>query len=438
MQFVRAANIMHRFLSLLPAWTIAAALSIVLCAPGRANPAPAAATDKRDQAIALYNARDYRGAAGILDVYLLANTTDYYAAYYAALAHQQLGDSGKARQYYRQVYNLAPNSKIGTYARDILLKLDPSFAASIARTTKASTAIPSTETGIVKAIVDLPPTDEAPPLDPTLPAECRVRFEKGLGTVQLDAFIDGRPLKMTLDTGASGISVGKNQLAQMGAPLPPGKADGVTDGSSISGPISFWMIKATVKVGPIERKNCDIQVLDSSSAQPLLGQTFFKGLDYTIDQGGGEVVFRQKALTAKMGEIKNSVSVPFTFKEAENRIIVQVEVNGKSGPMIFDSGSAANACLFKSTGQLDAFGLKVPDDAWLSRPVVSRNQIRGTGLHFVVKRIKLGPIDRSDIDVGVDMGSSNDENLPLLGPPFWQGYEYTIDMKKKLIHFVRR
>jgi hypothetical protein len=29
-------------------------------------------------------------------------------------------------------------------------------------------------------------------------------------------------------------------------------------------------------------------------------------------------------------------------------------------------------------------------------------------------------------------------NLPLLGQPFWQGFEYTINQQKKVIEFVRR
>jgi predicted aspartyl protease len=222
----------------------------------------------------------------------------------------------------------------------------------------------------------------------------------------------------------------------MGAPLPTGKPDGYTGGSSNANPVAVWIMKANVKVGPIEQKNVEISVLENNAAFPLLGQTFFKAFDYTIDQGGGELVLRQKALSAKLGAIRNSESVPFTFREKGNRIIVQVEVDGKSGPMIFDTGNSASACVFRSFGDATAFGVQIPDDAVRGR----HSGVSGSGsaLHFPLKRMKLGPIDRTDVEVAVNEGMEDPEGLPLLGQPFWQGYEYTIDMKKKLIHFVRR
>jgi predicted aspartyl protease len=55
---------------------------------------------------------------------------------------------------------------------------------------------------------------------------------------------------------------------------------------------------------------------------------------------------------------------------------------------------------------------------------------------FTVRRAKLGPIDRTDLPVTVSNTGSTE--LPLLGQPFWQGFEYTINHQKKVIEFVRR
>jgi hypothetical protein len=80
----------------------------------------------------------------------------------------------------------------------------------------------------------------------------------------------------------------------------------------------------------------------------------------------------------------------------------------------------------------------VPEDAKFSH----HTGVNGSGLAkvFTVRRLKLGPIDRSDVWVSVNLDTSDSSSIcaPLLGQPFWLGYEYTIDMKKKLIHFVRR
>lgn len=396
--------------------------------------APAAAPDKRTQAVTLYNNKDYRGAALLLDEYLTTNNRDPYAAYYAALANQQIGNSGKARTFYKMVYTLAPTSQIGGYAKNILLKLDPSFAASLP---DASTAgAHEGGSGSAQTASSMSADTDAV-IDPTIPAECRVRFEKDNSNLEVDVYIDGRRIKMDLDTGAPTVCIGKNQLAEIGAPLPSGPAAGESGGSSNAMTQKYWIVRTTVKLGPIERKNCVVKVLEHNSAPPLLGQTFLHGLDYTIDQGAGEIVFRQKAMTAKMGGVRNSVAVPFEFKEGGSRIVVQVEVNGKSGPMMFDTGNTASACTFKSLGEAKNFNLTVPDDASRRRHVGVTGS--GSSLCFPVNRMRLGPIDRSNVEVSVNEGVPDGfEMLPLLGQPFWQGYEYTIDMKKKLIYFVRR
>ncbi len=398
--------------------------------PSHAAPA---ATDKRSQAIALYTAKDYRGAAQMLDDYLAVTKNDAYGAYYAAMANQQIGNSNKARIYYRQVYTISPNSQIGGYAKNILLKLDPSFAATIPSTASGSTGTAGTAGAASGA--GSSSSGETIPFDPSLPSECRVRYEKSTSRIFLDVYIDSRPIKMMFDTGAPRTCIGKNQLAEIGAPMPTGAPAGTTGGSASSVEVPYWMVKANIKVGQIERKGVNLMVLENNSADPLLGQEFFQNFEYTIDQGGGEIVFRQKALAA--GSIRNAVSVPFTFKKEGSRIVVQVTINGKTGPVMFDSGNTASACSFFNRTEAAKFGIKVPDDATMAR----HSGVNGSGSCsvFPVSRMQLGPIDRSNVEVSVNEGTDGaTEGLPLLGQPFWQGYEYTIDMDKKLIHFVRR
>jgi predicted aspartyl protease len=388
--------------------------------------AMSAQVEQRSRAIGLYTAKDYAGAAQVLDQYLTQYKNDPYAAYYAAMANQQLGNNNKALYFYRQVYALSPNSQIGGYARNILAKLDPSFAAAHPA---AAQQAPAASAGSASSGSD------TPAFDPSLPSECRVHYEKQTSRIFLDTFIDGRQIKMMFDTGAPNTCVGKNQLAEIGAPLPTGPPAGNTTGSSSSETVPYWIVKADIKVGQIEKKNTELMVLETNSADPLLGQAFFQNFDCTIDQGAGEIVFRQKS--AARAAIRNSVSVPFTFRKEGSRIIVQVTINGKTGSAMFDSGNTASACSFFNKGQLDKFGLKVPDDAVRGHHV----GVNGTGscLIFPVGRMQMGPIDRSNIEVSVNEGTEVDEDgLPLLGQPFWEGFEYTIDMNKKLIHFVRR
>ncbi|MBS1989868.1 MAG: aspartyl protease family protein [Cyanobacteria bacterium SZAS LIN-3] len=402
-----------------------------------ACPALSAPPDKRGQAIALYNTRDYRGAAQLLEDYLATNNRDPYAAYYAALANQQTGNSNKARMYYRLVYSLAPTSQIGIYSRNILLKLDPDFAAAMAKK-PAAEGIPSTEQALAKAIVDLPSAEDQIVLDRSVPAECRIPFKKSWNGVNLDGFINGRPMRMKFDTGAPDVVVGKNHLEPLGIALPTGKPDGETGGSASADKVPFWMMKATVKVGPIERRDLPIMVMEHDHSEPLLGQTFFKCYDCSIDESSGQINFRQKALASNQGVSGAAVSVPFEFREAGNRIIVQAEINGKQFPMIFDTGNTANACSFMSVKQAEKAGIKVPPDATITTHYGVNGA--GTARAFQINRLRLGPIDRKDVWISVNTDVKDAEGIeaPLLGQPFWEGYEYTIDRKKKLIYFVRR
>ncbi|MBS1989867.1 MAG: retroviral-like aspartic protease family protein [Cyanobacteria bacterium SZAS LIN-3] len=394
---------------------------------------PASGADKRTDAINLYNAKDYRGAAALLDDYLVVNNRDPYAAYYAAMANQQTGNVNKARMYYRQVYTLSPNSQIGGFAKNILLKLDPSFAASLPKTTSTGTSssASSVSSGASSA------TASAPAFDPSLPGECNIPYDKSNSGLGLDVYLNGRVVRMILDTGAPGICIGKEQMEQIGLKPPTGPADGTTGGSSNDEQVKTWNTTATVRVGQIERRNFPVEVLETNHARPLLGQTFFKDFEYTVDQSAGLIRFRQKAIAMKStNNSANAVAVPYKFREEGHRIIVTAEVNGKPCPMMFDTGNTSCAVAFSSEKQLTALGIKVPEDAEL----VTTVGVSGSGVcsRFPINRIKLGPIEKSNVYVNVNHGTLEDREEPLLGEPFISGYEYRIDSEKHLIYFTRR
>jgi len=405
----------------------------LLCAALMAGAAVGA--DKRTEAIALYNAKDYRGASLLLDEYLAANNRDPYAAYYAAMANQQIGNSNKARTYYRLVYTLAPTSQIGGFARDILLKLDPSFAATLPKSTATAG---SSSSSTAKGAAGGSSTSDAPAVfDPSLPGECNIPYDKSGNGLEIDVYLNGKCVRMILDTGAPGICIGKEQMESVGLKPPSGKPDDQTGGSSNSDMINVWNTTATVRVGQIERRNFPVEVLETNHAHPLLGQTFFKEFEYTVDQSAGLIRFRQKAIAARAtNNSANAVAVPYKFREAGHRIIVNAEVNGKPCPMMFDTGNTSCAVAFSSEKQLTALGIKIPEDAEL----VTTVGVSGSGAcsRFPVNRIKLGPIEKTNVYVNVNHGTPDDREEPLLGEPFISGYEYRIDSAKHLIYFTRR
>lgn len=421
------------------------------------------AASLRDQGISLYNNKDYPGSIALLEKHLATYPNDYFALYFAALCYQQTGQLTRAIYNYQRVSQLAGGSQYGQYAQQILAKISPQSIASVGGTSSAANKSSGSSSSSSSSTSSDPSSDSGQPssssgksasgksgsssnsstaskksevvaLDPNLPKECDVNCTKdNHGRIWVDAYLENRPVKLLFDTGAPTVFIGQNQLSQYGINLNLGTANSQAGGSSSDERMPAWMKKLRVKVGPIERTT-SVQITEVNHADPLLGQSFFKEFDYTIDGGGGRIHFRQKAL-GQGGAVRNAYSVPFAWRELGHRVIVNVEINGKTGPVMFDTGNTASALCFHSEKQAKAFGIAIPDDA----PTTMTSGVTGSGVSKVVtvSRIKMGPIDRSNIEVNIRNGGDA-QDLPLLGQPFWENYQYTIDMNAKQIHFVRR
>lgn len=375
------------------------------------------AVAKRNQAIGLYNAKNYREAGRLFDEYLTVAPQDYYALYYNGLCGQQTGNMGKARNCYRQVLQLAPGTVYAGYAQSILARIDSSGQAN------SSAGLQSYgQSG----------QSSGSEIDPSIPKEWDVPcLRSPEGHIFVNAEVEGKPIRLLFDTGAPTVFMGKNQMEAAGIPAPSGPPNSVAHGAS-GGGVPAWVVKLRVKLGPVERK-VTAQITDHNVAEPLIGQSYFGGFQYTIDGGGGRIHFKQRGLNTM--DNRFATSVPFTWREAGNRIIVELEINGRRGKALFDTGNTASALAFFSSAQAAEFGLKVPDDA----DVAINTGITGSAVvrRFTVGRMRLGAIERTDVPVTV--GEAHGAvDFPLLGVPFWQGYEYTIDKEKGLIQFVRR
>ncbi|CAN5598196.1 hypothetical protein BH11CYA1_BH11CYA1_39790 [soil metagenome] len=385
-----------------------------------------AVENKRDLGIKQYNAKNFKNAIVLLDQHITVYPQDYYALYYDALACQALGDMGKAKIYYRQVASIAPTHQLGVYATTVLRQIDPTFASSQRGSSANSggSSIGVRSTGGYAAAT-------SSKLDTSIPMEWDVYCTPGEHGVWVDVDLDGRRVKMLFDTGAPAVTIGKNQLAEIGLQAPSGPANSFTGGSSTSGTIAAWVVPMKVKVGPVER-TVPVQIIETNHADPLLGQTYFGAFEYTIDPSAKRIHFKQRGYNNSTN--RNAYEVPFTFVKNGGRVVVNVEINGKTNPFIFDTGNTLAGIAFHSSAQASQYGVQIPDDAAVSMS----SGVSGSGAirTFTVRRARLGPIDRTDLSVAVSETAHNE--LPLLGQPFWQGFEYTINQQKKVIEFVRR
>jgi clan AA aspartic protease (TIGR02281 family) len=322
-----------------------------------------------------------------------------------------MGDYARAKDRYRQILTAFPNTPAAEMATEAIKQLDPGLYRRL--------------TGVSPAA--LPSGGEHAASDPSLPESARLYFNKQGESLIVDGEVNNRSIKMVFDTGAETCVFGKNHLQQLGITPPSGPPDGMASGVGSAGVVKTWNMKTTLKVGGITRRNFPVTVQEVLPTDPLLGQTFFSDYTYVIDNGAHSIAFHKRGHSAST--TNNAYAVPFTREGKE--MIVNVEVNGKGCPMIFDTGAEGTAF---SADQVRKLGISIPDDA----ETQMSTGIGGTttGVAFNVERMKLGPIEKRNIKIGV-VDASNMPR-PLLGQNFYGDWQYTIDNSAKMIHFLRR
>jgi clan AA aspartic protease (TIGR02281 family) len=270
----------------------------------------------------------------------------------------------------------------------------------------------------------------------SLPSESRIPFTKEGALLVVDASINNRAVKMIFDTGAESCTFGKNQLRELGIAEPQGKSTGFSVGVGSSGSIETWALPATLKVGGIERKNFDLQVQANMINKPLLGQTFYKDYEYTIEKTSGDsgtIHFVKKSAGSSTVRSASSGRDPYAvpFQRSGRNLIVQVEVEGHLMTMFFDTGASAVAF---SSEQLKKANIPIPEDA----QTASTSGIGGetTSQVFTIKRMKMGPIEKTNCTV--TCAAAMNSPYPLLGQSFFGDWQYTIDNANSVIRFVRR
>jgi clan AA aspartic protease (TIGR02281 family) len=384
--------------------------------------------------VQFYQKRDFKKAYSYFVSAAKSNPYDADIIYYEAMTLQQLHNNKEAIKLYASLVSNFSYSNAGKLAGAALNRLDPEYYRQLTKSKSGSATNASTTTIRPHATAG---SEGQSPDYASLPSEARIPFIKEGRLLVIDASLNNRSLKMFFDTGASGCVFGKNSLTELGLSVPSGPSTGTSFGVGSSGSIETWSMPATLKVGNIERKNFEISVLGTMSMRPLLGQTFYKDYEYTIDkqsEDAGTIHFVKKQpagaiRTAQGNSGRDLYAVP--FQRAGRNLIVQVDVNGHPMAMYFDTG-AANVAF--TVDQLKKANISIPDDA---QTTVSSGAGGDTPTQlFLVKRIKMGPIEKSDFQVSAVASAAM--QYPLLGQSFFGDWQYTIDNANSVIRFVRR
>lgn len=105
--------------------------------------------------------------------------------------------------------------------------------------------------------------------------------------------INGKPIPMFFDTGAHGVVLDRKHIQQVGLSIPDGAEEGFSTG--IAGTVkSYHFNVSRIKMGPIEKRNFGISVLDQGNIpHPLMGQEFFGEWRYAIDNVHNVIKFQR-------------------------------------------------------------------------------------------------------------------------------------------------
>jgi clan AA aspartic protease (TIGR02281 family) len=384
-----------------------------------------------DGGIALFKKNQYKEALPYFSRAVNNNPFDANALYYCSINYQKLGDRKNAVTGYARLISQFPDSQARRLAVSALSGLDPTYCRQLLRPAdylSGSTSTPPAFTGGrgTSTFYDVDPAVTQGRVD-------FVRHESVSNLMSVTGRLNGRDCQFLFDTGASDCCVGKNTLQELGIALPTGPPTTSVSGVGSKSGTPAWEQNLELRLGGITR-NVKFVVLDQR-AEPLIGQTFFHDFIYTIDTNVGSngsrgtITFNKRSGTHVASQSSLS-SVPFERLNS-NHVIVPVEVNGKKTKMIFDTG--ASMIVF-TREQLQALQIAVPADA-----VPIRNSgVSGStdGLIFNVARIRMGPIDKSQMPVGV----VEDARMayPLLGQSFFSDWKYTLDYDRNILNLQKR
>ncbi len=402
----------------------------------------ALAANKLQEAYLHYQSHRFKEAIVAFDEHIRANPRDANAIYYDALCNQQVGNIPRAKSLYRQVVQINPGSQIATYAESILIKVDPSYRSSSSSSdpsyrpqSSSSSSSSSSASRSNHSASSVSDVDSSAPGQSAIkgPDQANVYYRPNGRQIMVTVEINGRPVEMMLDTGAPGICIGKEQLQSIGVSPPDGPPTGETGGAANASRVATWNMNVSLKVGPFTDPNCKLKVMASEGGNALLGQSFIKNFEYSVDQSAHCIRFIRKGGASSQAQ---GYSLPFTFRKSGNRIIVEGEINGRKNNFMMDTGNSGSGIAFHSPEQAAKYGAPVPEGARIG----TFHGVSGSGQAYIydISHLRIGPIDRNDVKIAAHMGGGFGGEEPLLGHEIFEGWQYTIDYDKKVIHLLRR
>lgn len=355
--------------------------------------------------LSCYKDKNYSAAEKCFQASLKANPNNVTAMYYEGLCYCNNNEHDQAKKMFRQIVERFPQSQ----------------EAKLCSAYLSQTAQPRAQTS-----ANSQPAASRQAAQNNLPDEVSIPFSKGFGGhLLIDGALNGRRMRMYFDTGANNCVFGRNSLIQAGVSETGSRDAGFASG--VGGQVKVKQMLASVEAGNLSRQ---LPVLVQNNLDtPLLGQPFYEGYSYDIDNNAGIIRFK-KIGSRSQSQSFDSVEVPYT-EQGSSHIFVEAEINGgRRFPTCFDTGAGGGITM--SALQAMALGINIPQDATPMR--VGGVAGESMAVTFNARTVRVGPLQKTNCPVTVLQGNLP---FPLIGEDFFGQRTYTIDKAKKVIRFSR-
>lgn len=362
-----------------------------------------------DSGVKQFGQKNFQQALASFSLAEQGGKKDANLYYYQALCNQQLKNYAKARELFQYVRVKFPSSDAAILSEQALGVVKTQTPAS--------------------AAVEVEPQDEV--------QETRIPFTRypSGSHIYIKVLVNGKPMTMMLDTGASYTTFAQSSLNKAGVQVKTVKNAMRMVG--VGGEAAVSVGRVTIQFGEISQvvPICiqDDTIPGSASDVPLLGQSFLSAFNYEIDYRSNSITLSRMKQTAaqKSGRSVRASSrdpnvVPFSREGS--LMIVTAKVNGRECDMFFDTG-AANINFSDKT--LAAIGVNVPTN---SRRQMSTGLGGGReGYGFFLDEVTLGPVRKTR--VLASMASYSSMPKPLLGFSFLDGTSFIVDNEASVLRF---
>jgi clan AA aspartic protease (TIGR02281 family) len=262
-----------------------------------------------------------------------------------------------------------------------------------------------------------------------IPDEESVGFQSdSAGHPVIRAQINNHPAELVFDTGADTTLIGKNMAPSLGLTVPSGPHT-VSIQAAGGSTVGAWSVPSVVQVGKIKR-TVEVVILDRDYPYASLGQSFFSDLIYRVDNNAHMIRFARKDKASNIGQVAGyGLEVP--FKSDGRSMIVELKLNGKAIPAVFDSGAESTVRI--GLNHLRHLGIEPPVDVvkGLGGGFGGATQLN----RFKINRVELGGLIRNNVDIYAEVDGSM--KYPIVGRGFFGDRTFSVDAERQVIKFSR-